>query len=603
MIVKNEGKIIQRALASVAHLLDYWVICDTGSTDDTVDCIRQFFAERGIAGELHSVGWRNFGYNRTQALQLARSKADFLLLMDADMELVDTGFCKDMLQHPHYFIRQYNGSLVYYNTRLISTTPNWQSIGVTHEYYQPDDAPIPSRKLESLYFLDHTDGGCKADKFTRDIALLLDGLRAEPNNNRYKFYLAGSYKDIGDNANAIKWYEQRIQGGEWAEEVYYSRYMKMICESRAEYPFSHWLLTGLEAFACRPQRLEALYEIVKYCRETRQYGLGYQLGRAQENLLFPTDSLFVDVAIHGWKFFDELSICAYWAGDLALSERLTRRLLQEKKYPANEQERILKNRVFCDSHTPLAQQPGSLDNATFNSKSVQVSGTTRTFYFRADSQGDKGVIEQLFVNCDYDITQWQTHNSALIAFMDAQQAHGRLPLIVDAGANIGASAVWFAQTYNSALVYAVEPEANNCELLKLNTNGLNVSVFEAAIGCKDGELFLQDPERGDWGFRVGATGTNKVSVISVPTLTQNVDQAKYFPLIMKIDIEGGEADLFAENSDWLNDFALVIIELHDWMLPFSGSSSSFIQTLARYDFDIVQRCENIFCFNRALLAD
>src|SRR6266480_5578030 len=134
MIVKNESKIIQRALASVAHLLDYWVICDTGSTDDTVDCIRQFFADRGIAGELHSVEWRNFGYKRKLALQLARSKADYLLLMDADMELADSGFSKDMLQYPHYSVRQYNRSLVYYNTRLISTTLNWQSVGVTHEY-------------------------------------------------------------------------------------------------------------------------------------------------------------------------------------------------------------------------------------------------------------------------------------------------------------------------------------------------------------------------------------------------------------------------------------------------------------------------------------
>ncbi|MDD5276120.1 MAG: FkbM family methyltransferase [Methylovulum sp.] len=601
MIVKNESKIIRRALASVAHLIDYWLICDTGSTDNTVACIQAFFAERNIPGELHSVEWQNFGHNRTQALQLAQSKADYLLFMDADMELVDDGFSKAQLQQPHYSIRQYNGTLVYYNTRLVATRVNWQVLGVTHEYYQPEHGQIPPHKLESLYFIDHTDGGCKADKFTRDIALLLAGLRAEPDNNRYKFYLANSYKDSGDNTNAVKWYESRIQGGGWDEEVYYAHYMKMLCQYRAHYPFSLWLHTGLEAFAYRPQRLEALYEIVKYCRENAHYLLAYQLGKAQENLPFPSDVLFVDQAIHEWKFFDELAVCAYWAGDLDLSARLLNRLLREKKYPPHEQERLLKNLAFSAPQTNAVPQTILAAGTQPSTYLVNIAGKPRTFYFRDSSLGDKGVIEQIFTRCDYGITHWQSHNQALLALMDAHGVNGRLPFILDAGANIGASAVWFAQTYHPGLVYAIEPEPNNCNLLRLNTEGLNVSVYEAAIGSHAGELFLQDPMLSDWGFRVGKTGTKKVPVISAETLIHSVDFTKYFPFIAKIDIEGGEADLFAEHNGWLDSFALVIIELHDWMLPFSGSSRPFMQALTRYDFDILHHGENIFCFNRRLL--
>ena len=74
MIVRNEAKVICRALDSVMELIDYWVICDTGSTDDTPAIIKSYFQERKIPGELHSQAWINFGHNRNEALKLARGK-------------------------------------------------------------------------------------------------------------------------------------------------------------------------------------------------------------------------------------------------------------------------------------------------------------------------------------------------------------------------------------------------------------------------------------------------------------------------------------------------------------------------------------------------
>jgi FkbM family methyltransferase len=375
----------------------------------------------------------------------------------------------------------------------------------------------------------------------------------------------------------------------------------MHCQHLAAYPFNQWLCTGLTAFAYRPHRLEALYEIIRYCRETAQYSLGYQLGKAHENMAFPDDILFVDRPIHEWQFFDELSICAYWAGDVTGSARMVSRILREKKYPDFEHERILKNLSYCQTVNPAAQATATA-NATRSSCLVQVAGRSSHFYYRTESIGDKCVVEQIFVNCDYDISFWKPHNNALLAFMNAQTIGGRSPYIIDAGANIGASAVWFALSYHPVLIIAIEPAANNCALLKANTAELNVIVHEAAIGSEDGELFLQDPHHGDWGFRVGTTGDKKVPVMSFASLIQDIDFNTHFPMIAKIDIEGGEADLFAQHSEWLNNFALVIIELHDWMLPFAGSSRPFIQTLARYDFDILQRGENLFCFNRRLLS-
>src|SRR6266567_5123663 len=111
MIVKNEAEVIQRCLASVKPFIQHWVICDTGSTDRTREVVREALA--GISGSLHDVPWRNFGWNRTQALELARGKADYHLLLDADMTLNVSGDFRASLTDGAYLIR-YTGPMDYW---------------------------------------------------------------------------------------------------------------------------------------------------------------------------------------------------------------------------------------------------------------------------------------------------------------------------------------------------------------------------------------------------------------------------------------------------------------------------------------------------------
>src|SRR5258706_14627056 len=84
MIVKDEAPVIERCLKSVLPIIDYWIICDTGSTDGTQDIVRNFFAGHGKLGELNERPWKDFAYNRSEALALARDKADYSLIIDAD---------------------------------------------------------------------------------------------------------------------------------------------------------------------------------------------------------------------------------------------------------------------------------------------------------------------------------------------------------------------------------------------------------------------------------------------------------------------------------------------------------------------------------------
>lgn len=85
MIVKDEEPVITRCLGSVKPIIDYWVIVDTGSSDKTKEVIREFMKD--IPGELHERPWKNFEHNRNEALELAKGKADYLLIMDADDHL------------------------------------------------------------------------------------------------------------------------------------------------------------------------------------------------------------------------------------------------------------------------------------------------------------------------------------------------------------------------------------------------------------------------------------------------------------------------------------------------------------------------------------
>ncbi len=235
---------------------------------------------------------------------------------------------------------------------------------------------------------------------------------------------------------------------------------------------------------------------------------------------------------------------------------------------------------------------------------VGINDQQRSFAYRKDSSGDVGVIQQIFRDNDYNISRW--HQGRKLLNYHELQSKTRPSLIVDAGANIGASAVYFGSAYSNSAVFAIEPDSTNHRLLSLNTTSLNCFAFHGAISDVDGELALVDPGRSDWGFMTapveGNAAVNKVKSICPESILAHEFAKGTTPLIFKIDIEGGEEALFRGQCEWMNKFPLVIIELHDWMLPFAGSSKSFINALARYDFDIIHHGENTFLFNRSILS-
>lgn len=267
MIVKNESKIITRLFNSVLPIIDSYCICDTGSTDNTVEIITEYFGSKGISGKIIFEPFKNFSHNRTFSLKSCVGMSDYVLLLDADMILEIRNFNKEMLNGFDYFkILQGSESFYYENVRILRNDGLYHYVGVTHEYINtPDISKCISLPKNVLFINDIGDGGSKSDKFERDIKLLTDGIKEEPHNARYHFYLANSYYDSNRYNEAIEYYKKRIQFGGWKEEVWYSYYRLGLCCNnldRVADAITYWL----DGYDFYPDRLEGIYEIIKHYR-------------------------------------------------------------------------------------------------------------------------------------------------------------------------------------------------------------------------------------------------------------------------------------------------------------------------------------------------
>ena len=323
MIVKNESKIITRLFDSVLPLIDTYCICDTGSTDNTVEIIEQYFAEKNIRGKIVREPFRDFAHNRTVALNACEdTDADWILLMDADMKLripenTDIARIKSKIaQHTAHYLFQGSDHFFYKNVRIVKNRHAKSYESVTHEYIQlPDTTTYGKFEKDELFIEDIGDGGSKADKFERDVRLLLKGLEDKPDNDRYTFYLASSYRDGGYTEEAIKYYKKRVDLGGWYEEIWYSYYAIGNCYQRLgnmESAIYYWVM----AYNVIPKRMENLYKVVNHYRNLGKNELAYayyRIADEQRKLLPQTpDFLFVENDVYDYKLDYELSIIGYY---------------------------------------------------------------------------------------------------------------------------------------------------------------------------------------------------------------------------------------------------------------------------------------------------
>ena len=357
MIVKDEARVIERCLASVLPIIDNWVIVDTGSTDGTQEKIRKFFENVGIPGKLYERPWKNFGHNRSEALELARTEGDYAYMIDADEVLVfEPGFdpeqFKSGLNADIYNIFAEYGGTKYHRPQMTSTKKRFYYRGILHEYVDCHDE-IQTRDFARGFKNTPIQDGNRSSqpmKYERDAERFEEALKGEvdPKDfNRYHFYLAQSYRDSQQWEKALAAYMKRAELGGWNEEVFYSLYQAGRIMEVLNKNIDDIIKVYFNAYQAAPYRAESLWAAARLCRLNIRFDQAYTFAKQGLKCRCPEGALFIAAPVYEWMLLDEFAIAAYWTGHFKESRQVSVALLQGNRFPPDQKERIETNLKFA----------------------------------------------------------------------------------------------------------------------------------------------------------------------------------------------------------------------------------------------------------------
>ena len=336
MIVRDEADTIAAALRSCRELIDYWVICDTGSTDDTRSLIRNEL--EGVPGELHADTWIDFGHNRNRLMERARGRSEYLLLLDGDETIEFTEGGLDDLALDAYTVALMAQDREQVK-RVVRGTLPWRYVGGICEYLE---SPLErnSGHLSGLAIRSAPPGQRQHRRWSWDRELLEGAVRADPTDARSAFHLARTLHVLALHTadgellkTALEAYERRTGMGGSEEEAYYSLFQAgAIYEALDDWP------SACERYLCawqlRPRRLESVFAAAAGL-------LSQQLPRAaarftalaETTLAVPDDALLVSPWIYEWGLLMLHSAATLGCGDLDASLAASRRLLALASLP------------------------------------------------------------------------------------------------------------------------------------------------------------------------------------------------------------------------------------------------------------------------------
>jgi FkbM family methyltransferase len=207
--------------------------------------------------------------------------------------------------------------------------------------------------------------------------------------------------------------------------------------------------------------------------------------------------------------------------------------------------------------------------------SIQLKGIKHPFHMRsirADMQS--------FVNTFMD------------PYLDKKPYLADAKFVIDAGANIGYTAILFANWWPDSKIISIEPDTDNYELTLKNTAAYsNITVLKGGLWNKEVKLRIEAGQED--GFVVREVTGNEVEVrkenlttgISIDQLLKTYN----FPQIdfLKMNIEGSEKEVFGENyKSWLPKTKAMLIELHDGKN--AGCSKAVFSATNEYDFAVTE---------------
>lgn len=158
--------------------------------------------------------------------------------------------------------------------------------------------------------------------------------------------------------------------------------------------------------------------------------------------------------------------------------------------------------------------------------------------------------------------------------------------MIDAGANIGMAAIFFARHYPELKIVAIEPEDGNFAMLQKNTAAYpNIDCVQAGVWSESTRLRIADDSKEKWGFQVVPDPQGPIQAIGLPELLER-RHAPELRTLVKIDVEGSDQAIFAADTAWLNTVHDLYVEVH-------GSWRELFKALERYEYDAHLSYENI----------
>jgi len=353
MIVKNEAPNIQRCLESVAPFINYYVVCDTGSTDNTKEIVKNFFDSKGIPGEILDHEWKDFGHNRSLAIEACEGKAQWALMIDAD-DMITGNLPVDKFNDEldGYVVKIQRGEFVWYRAQLFNIgKTKWWYEEPLHEYAICRQ-PMNIQKLEGEYSWDVRTEGCRSrqfgndiEKYKNDYEILKKYLAEDPKQARKQFYAAQSAFDARMFDVAEQEYIKRTELESWPEEVYFSWLRVGMCRAILEKPIEMITDAMMRAYETKPDRAESLYHLSCIYRKYGRPRNAFLVASMGLTIPLPqNDILFVDMANYRWGLLDEVATTAFYVGKYHMGLAACEKLLSEPYLPEEHRPRVENNK-------------------------------------------------------------------------------------------------------------------------------------------------------------------------------------------------------------------------------------------------------------------
>uniref|UniRef100_UPI00258BC623 glycosyltransferase n=1 Tax=Acinetobacter sp. TaxID=472 RepID=UPI00258BC623 len=337
MIVKNESHIIEKTLENICQnfRLSYWVIADTGSSDNTIMMIKNFFKRKRIPGEILQHEWTDFSHNRNLALAGCLKKSDYILIFDAD-DVIEGDLQLPELNKDAYYLQltDENKTTRYLRKLIIKNNGCYQWRGVLHEFLESSQSNENTEEVLGNYVVISGRKGSRSldkNKYLKDAELLE---RAYLSGNdpdllpRYAFYCAQSYKDAGLIDNAIEWYQKRIKlEAGWYDEKYCSfEQLGLLYESQKNYKEAHYYWQM--GIAHDSQRAECWYHAARCYSWNHHKELAYCFAKQASEIKIPEGNrLFIQKDIYNFWSLYEWCLNAYRLGKIEESYQAFKKLV------------------------------------------------------------------------------------------------------------------------------------------------------------------------------------------------------------------------------------------------------------------------------------